>query len=299
MKVYHLPPLPSPPVIFVALLTLSLAGCGGGSTASAPSPTPPPTPTSNIAVTITACPTVVQRGVTIVNGGTPVYTCTASVSNSSNTAVTWTSSSTSSLKIDLSTGVLTPLLRGSVIVTATSAADTTKSASVTIKVVDRLFTSQAEPLPWLPGLNGMLLFYLETDGSDSAELLTTRECWDPAVSPDHKHVACGTFVIPTDSVQFQSTELIVVTTDGTAAGTSASTPLANVQTFSYAWSPDGKKIVFVGARKDPANSANTLVGVLPMRTQRDDPIDKRIVCREHDPVSWPGKLLARRKEHHL
>jgi Tol biopolymer transport system component len=62
-------------------------------------------------------------------------------------------------------------------------------------------------------------------------------------------------------VQFQSTELIVVTTDGTAAGTSASTPLANVQTFSYAWSPDGKKIVFVGARKDPANSANTLVGV--------------------------------------
>jgi len=260
MKVYHLPPLPSPPVIFVALLTLSLAGCGGGSTASAPSPTPPPTPTSNIAVTITACPTVVQRGVTIVNG-TPVYTCTASVSNSSNTAVTWTSSSTSSLKIDLTTGVLTPLLRGSVIITATSAADTTKSASVTIKVVDRLFTSQAEPLPWLPGLNGMLLFYLETDGSDSAELLTTRECWDPAVSPDHKHVACGTFVIPTDSVQFQSTELIVVTTDGTAAGTSASTPLANVQTFSYAWSPDGKKIVFVGARKDPANSANTLVGV--------------------------------------
>jgi Tol biopolymer transport system component len=165
------------------------------------------------------------------------------------------------LKIDLTTGVLTPLLRGSVIITATSAADTTKSASVTIKVVDRLFTSQAEPLPWLPGLNGMLLFYLETDGSDSAELLTTRECWDPAVSPDHKHVACGTFVIPTDSVQFQSTELIVVTTDGTAAGTSASTPLANVQTFSYAWSPDGKKIVFVGARKDPANSANTLVGV--------------------------------------
>jgi Tol biopolymer transport system component len=129
-------------------------------------------------------------------------------------------------------------------------------------VADRLLVSYAEPLAWLnPGVKGAVLFFLETDGSDSAELLSTRECWYPAMSPDHKHVACGTFAVPTDSTQFQGTELIVVTTDGTQAGTTASAPLANVETFSYAWSPDGKKIVFVGARKDPANSANTLVGV--------------------------------------
>jgi Tol biopolymer transport system component len=137
-------------------------------------------------------------------------------------------------------------------------------------------------------VEGAILYYLETDGSDSAELLSTRECWYPAVSPDHKHVACGTYPVPTDPVQFQSTELIVVTTDGTEAGTSASTPLANVQTFFYAWSPDGTKIVFVGARKDPANSANTLVGVFTVNADLSGLTQLTSESFSGNTISFPG-----------
>lgn len=242
---------------FLSLVFLAgTAACGGGG-GSTPTPTPTPPPT--VSVTITSCPTVTQRGVTAWNG-TPWYVCTASVSNASNSTVTWSSSPATMLTIDSSTGALTPLARGKVTVTATSVADPTKSASVAVSVVDRLTLTKAEPLAWLPGDKGMLLWYVETDGSDSEELLYTRECWYPAMSPDHRHIACSTFPLPTETLN--GTELIVVTTGGTPAGTTASAPLTNIKgVLSDAWSPDGKKVVFVGAQNDSANPGNTLVGV--------------------------------------
>lgn len=242
------------PLTFVSCMIVACGGGNSGSSSSTPTPTPGPT----VVVTITSCPAIVQRGVTGWNG-VPWYSCAASVSGTTNTAVTWSSSSTSSLTIDSSTGALTPLARGSVTITATSAADPSKTATASVKVVDRLFTAIAEPLSWLPaGQEGVVLWYLETDGSDTGQLLTTRECWYPAVSPDHRHVACGTYALPTDPVQYGSTELTVVTTDGTAAGTTSTGPLTGIRSYYYAWSPDGKTIAMVGAQ---AQNGDTSVGV--------------------------------------
>jgi len=245
-----------PSGVFLLSVVLGTAGCGSGS-GSAPTPTPPPPP--SVSVATPTCPAVVQRGVTSWNG-TPWYVCSTSVSNASNTAVTWSSGSTTMLTIGSSTGVLTPLARGKVTVTATSVADATKSASTTVDVVDRVVAGVEEPLAWQPGDKGILLWYFETDGSDSKELLFTRECWYPAMSPDHRHIACSTFPLPTETLN--GTELIVVATDGTPAGTTASAPLTNIKgVISEAWSPDGKSIALVGWQSDAADPGETSVGV--------------------------------------
>jgi len=166
-------------------------------------PNSSPTPSPNIAVTITACPTVVQRGVTIVNG-TPVYTCTASVSNSSN----YGCHLDEQLNIVIEDRFVDRCAHATVARIGHCHGDLS-SRYHKVGFGDNQgcgppvhFAGRAAP--WLPGLNGMLLFYLETDGSDSAELLTTRECWDPRCHRITSMWLCGTFVIPTDSVHFKA-----------------------------------------------------------------------------------------------
>jgi len=238
---------------------LGAVGCGSNS-GSGNTPMSPTSPTQPaVAVATPTCPGVVQKGVASWSG-TPWYQCSTTVSNATNTAVTWSSGQTGLLTVDSSTGALTPLARGKATITATSVADPTKSASVTVDVVDRVLAGKFEPLAWLPGQSGSLLWFFETDGSNAERLLNTRECWFPAMSPDHRHVACMTYPLPTET--YNGTELIVVTTDGTPTGTTASSPLTNIRGVEYpAWSPDGKKVAFVGWQNDPATPGNTSVGV--------------------------------------
>jgi hypothetical protein len=199
-----------------------------------------------------SCPNVVQRGVTGWNGKA-WYNCQAYVGGSSSPKVTWSTKSTSLLTIDAASGAITPLARGAATITATSTANPSMSASTTVKVVDRVLATKAEG-GW------MMLWYFETDGSDSGELLTSRECWYPSVAPDHQHVACSTFELSGESLN-GGTQLIVVNTDNASDGKSTATLLTNINSVMYsAWSADGRKIAFFGTQKD-ANSGGFLQGI--------------------------------------
>lgn len=115
-------------------LCFGLAGCGGVGTQSGPPPGPPPPPPGND-VSVSVSPTTA----TVTIGQTTNFSAT--VSNTTNTAVTWNvngvAGGNSSVGTISAAGVYTAPGRvpsGTVSVSATSAADTTKSASANVSV---------------------------------------------------------------------------------------------------------------------------------------------------------------------
>ena len=119
-----------------ALVAPTLVGCGGGVSQGNPPPGPdpqPPPPASNITVAVTPSTGSVTIGQTL--------QFKATVSNTTNTGVTWkvngVAGGNASVGTISSTGMFTApgkVPSGSTSITATSVADTTKSASVTVAV---------------------------------------------------------------------------------------------------------------------------------------------------------------------
>ena len=109
-------------IVFPILLVLALSGCGGSTSTSGGSPPQNPPPSS---VTVAINP----KSAPLVEGASQQFS--ASVTGSSNTAVTWSATggtvSATGLYVAGST-------EGNFTVTATSAADTTKSAQASVAV---------------------------------------------------------------------------------------------------------------------------------------------------------------------
>ena len=123
-------------LLMCALVAPTLVGCGGGVSQGNPPPGPdpqPPPPASNITVAVTPSTGSVTIGQTL--------QFKATVSNTTNTGVTWkvngVAGGNASVGTISSTGMFTApgkVPSGSTSITATSVADTTKSASVTVAV---------------------------------------------------------------------------------------------------------------------------------------------------------------------
>ena len=121
--------------LILVCLTVILAGCGGGNEQSTPppGPPPPPPPSNNISVTVSPSTANLTIGQTT--------TFTAQVQNTSNTAVTWAVNGVAGGNPTVGTisasGLYTAPGRvpsGAVTISATSAADTSKSANASVNV---------------------------------------------------------------------------------------------------------------------------------------------------------------------
>jgi len=123
-------------LLMCALVVPTLVGCGGGVSQGTPPPGPdpqPPPPASNITVAVTPSTGSVTIGQTL--------QFKATVSNATNTGVTWkvngVTGGNASVGTISSTGMFTApgkVPSGSTSITATSVADSTKSASVNVAV---------------------------------------------------------------------------------------------------------------------------------------------------------------------
>lgn len=120
---------------------LFLAGCsGGGGGSPAPAPTPTPSPTAAPPVTISVAPTTAD----LPGGGVQQFACT--VTGAADTRCTWRVDEANGGTVAADGRYTAPAVAGTWHVTATSIADTTKSASATVRV-----TVAAGPSPWVTG----------------------------------------------------------------------------------------------------------------------------------------------------
>jgi len=205
------------------MVVLLLVGCGGGG-----STPPPPPPPPEISVTLT-CVDHIQIAVTSAN-----YTCAPTVSNTTNTAVTW--SVDNSALATVANGVLTPnsTTTGTVKVTATSAADTTKSASVTVNVVDWILLDL--PLAY----TGII----SSDGTGATTILSLPEsstggCFNADWMADHLSFVCASDI---------GNYFFIYRTNGAAGGATLTTQVGVPSLGapnSPSPSPDGKSLVFI------------------------------------------------------
>ena len=208
----------------IASGALLLAGCGGGGGGSTQTQPPPPA----VSVSLT-CVNQIQIAVNSAN-----YACTPTVSNATNTTVTW--SVDNSALATVANGILTPnsTTTGTVKVTATSVADTTKSATASVKVVDWIIVGE-------PGVN---IGIINSDGTGEATLLSlpisnTEACFNPAWFADHLSFVCQSTV---------GNYFFIYQTDGTGPGTKLTTQVAitTLAVPSYPVpSPNGKTLVFI------------------------------------------------------
>ena len=118
---------------FVLYLCIALSGCGTGGSSQAPPPPPPPPPVNNITVSVSPTTAAVTIGQTT--------SFTAQVKNTSNTAVTWKVNGVAGGNATV--GTISPsgqytapdkVPSNAISITATSAADTTKSAAANVTV---------------------------------------------------------------------------------------------------------------------------------------------------------------------
>ncbi len=109
------------------VVSLGLIGCGGDTT-QPPGPPPPPPPPPPPAVAISITPTAVTVGAGL------SQEFTATVTNTTNPAVTWTTSGGTLTGTGTTVTWAAPTAAGSFTVTAASVADPSKSASATVTV---------------------------------------------------------------------------------------------------------------------------------------------------------------------
>ncbi len=112
----------------IILASLGLAACGGDTTQPVPPPGPPPPPPPPPAVAVSITPS----SATVEAGQTQQFTAT--VTNTTNTGVTWTSSGGTLSGSGATVTWTAPSAAGTYSVTAASVADPTKSASSSVSV---------------------------------------------------------------------------------------------------------------------------------------------------------------------
>ena len=221
----------------VSLLALAfaLAGCAGkgsgGTGGTSGSGGTGGSGNSGVSISAITGPNHLQIGVS----SPATYIYTASVTGSTNTAMTWSVSDATLATIDASTGVATPssTKTGTVTITATAVADTTKTASLQVNVVD-----------WI--LAGPLAYITDSSRTFYTSLLTLNPSaieQDCSWSHDHLGFVCAVLTSAGEG------QFYIFKTDGTAAGTvqtaTINVGIGNLTGFgNYPhFSPDGSKIV--------------------------------------------------------
>jgi Putative Ig domain len=208
-------------VAIVLGLLLMLAACGGGKS------TPPP---ATPVVTVAVAPDTYSMSVT----GTKQFSAT--ITGSTNTAVTW-SASKGTITTD---GTYTPPLKaGSYTITATSAADTSKSASATVTV-----TAPAPTVTSIAPTNAVegAEYTYQLTGTDPAETPITFAL---TAGPDGATIDGDTITWTPTPGQSRVTNSFTVTatTDagGTASKTFSVTPAGTVTVscIDKSWAADG------------------------------------------------------------
>lgn len=220
-------------VLILGVSSGFMVGCSGGSGQPGPGNPPP----GNVTISAITGPDHLQIGV----NSPSTYIYSATVRGSSDAAVVWSVSDSSLATIATSTGVATPSATktGAVTVTATAHADTSKTVTLQVNVVDWILADLNAYL--LIGQNGTYLPW----GSVLPSIDFYEECtW----SYDHLKFICsnGTTETPTAFYIFQ--------TDGTETGTkqiaTLDLPSANGLTFASnpRFSADGTNVVFLGSQ---------------------------------------------------
>jgi hypothetical protein len=198
--------------------------------------------TGTATITITAAPAVsisAISGTTIPQVGVK-YAYTATVTNpiGTNVSMTWYSSDSSVVSIDPATGMATAEKTGSATITATAAADTSKTSSVKVNVRDWILAVSSVD-------SGMYL--LDATNTNQPVHLTSLPtgCLIRSFSFDRLSFTCTL-----------GSKIYVYTTDGTAAGTvlahTVETGLYSADSASF--SPDGKHLLYMATAIQTDNS---------------------------------------------
>lgn len=199
----------------VASATVVLAGCGGGGDGGAP---PPPAPVGNFSLSATVGGVAVA-GFSVANGGTGTLNVQTgqAVQLTSSGSVSW-STTLNGTDVVLGTiiasgwagsfGTMTPR---AVTLTATSTADATKSATVTINVA----AGQSFALP-APQVGNAAIYALNDVLNDNTQRMSTYTDTTTAVNMDGSYV-----------VQRTSGGIVIRTINNTASGDRASQLLAS------------------------------------------------------------------------
>ena len=201
------------PYVLGGLLAITLAACGGGGTGP---------------VTVTGV-TVTPVSPSVAVGATVALSATVSPSNASQN-VTWSSAAPAVATVSTS-GVVTGVDEGTAVVTATSVADTTRSASVTVTVTAPGTDPDPDPDPD-PGAG--LVSCDETtplSGSIDTDQVLPLQCFEVSGVVD---VNAGLTIQPGTVLRFASGAGLRVRTDGTliAAGT-ATNPILMTSTAGF------------------------------------------------------------------
>lgn len=221
--------------ISLLALAFAFAGCGGSGSAgpggSSGSGGTGGSGNSGVSISAITGPNHLQIGVS----SPATYVYTASVTGSTNTAITWSVSNSSLATIDASTGVATPSSTntGTVTITATAAADRTKSSTLQVNVVDWILVG---PQAYITDSSRSFLTSLLPVSAVGAELDCT---W----SHDHLGFVCGVLTAAGEG------QFYIFKTDGTLAGTVQTTTinlgiggLTGFGVYPH-FSPDGSQIV--------------------------------------------------------
>ncbi len=222
-----------------------LAGCGGGSGGGTGGGGGP------VSISSISGPGHMQIGV----NSPSAYVFSATVSGSSDTSVTWTVSDSTLATIGATTGVATPSVAntGVVTITATANADTTKRSTLQVKIVDWILAGQIVDEEGLAV--GLAVELMNSDGTNPVTLIPFTIFPESGYGNcvwayDHLSFACTPTYSSSGSPPDQ---LVIFKTDGTEAGTEqaavidlAALGFANTL-GSFHYSPDGSKLVFEGS----------------------------------------------------
>ena len=231
-----------------ALLSLAwlLAGCGGGSSTVAPKPAP-----VSVAVRLSPSSAILDQGAT--------RQFTATVTGSTNTAVTWSVQESGGGSITNEGLYTAPATTGAFHVIATSQADSTKTA-IAIATVVTPITVSISPSGVTLARGAAWLFIESVTGSHSGVTWSVQEPAGGSVSggfytaPD----TAGTFhVVATSQADPTKAAIAIVTVVPTSAGRFAATGSLATSRVGHTATllPDGRVLVTGGAHEDIIGNA--------------------------------------------
>lgn len=214
-------------LLVLIFLVVSLVGCGSNS-----KPTPPPPPA--VTISVTPNPSSVTYGSTL--------TFTATVSNTTNTAVTWSVDEGASGGTINSAGVYTPPnAEGTFHVTATSQADSTKKSTAPVTVTIPT-TVTVTPGTASLAINGQQAFTVAvTHVTDSSVMWSVQESGGGVIDSNGNYTApnlAGTYHVVATSVEhMMKSGTAEVTVSAPSPTITSGPPVAAAEAELYTYAP--------------------------------------------------------------